>query len=400
MIFPETFKEVQNLLNKIPEDLHLEYKSGNAIDYSKVAEISKDVSAFANSDGGVLIYGVQEDKSTHLPVSIDGVDFKKYSHEWLENIIKSNISPIIPDIIIKPIKIKGNTALVIYSILIPKSYRTPHQAKDKKYYKRYNFKSEAMDDYEINDIRNRQTVVPPLVNVRAELSGSDIFLLVSNDGEQVAQNVSFDFPQNLEEWAKENDAVVFLDGIKFLAPKQSFRFYYEFVNMILGEDSNRPSQFKMTATYFHPLISQKITETFHIDLNGYFGTISYKDESHFRAEKIERALNDLTSEVKKINENLSNFSQIAKPTGLNLSYTSLRNLKNLEIGKPFEKLPIPYRNFQLFQEVLQIDYSLALNLRNFFRLKKPYSEIKNVEGITEEVIERLEKYFILDDQMQ
>ena len=32
---------------------------------------------------------------------------------------------------------------------------TPHQAQDKRYYKRYNFQSAPMDDYEIKDILNR-----------------------------------------------------------------------------------------------------------------------------------------------------------------------------------------------------------------------------------------------------
>lgn len=180
MIFPKTLKEINNLLNKIPEDLHLEYKSGKAIDYSKTAEISKDVSAFANSDGGVLIYGVQEDKSTHLPVSIDGVDSKAFSHEWLENIIKSNITPIIPEFIIKSIKIKGSINLVIYSISISKSYRAPHQAKDKKYYKRYNFKSEAMENYEIDDVRNRHHVLPSIINISAQRESMTVWLDVEN----------------------------------------------------------------------------------------------------------------------------------------------------------------------------------------------------------------------------
>jgi len=33
-------------------------------------EISKDVSAFANSDGGTIIYGIEEEG--HLPKRIDG----------------------------------------------------------------------------------------------------------------------------------------------------------------------------------------------------------------------------------------------------------------------------------------------------------------------------------------
>ena len=59
-----------------PEDLHLDYKDkrsllptsrgggGSGIDKHKRAEdLSKDVSSFLNSDGGVLVYGVPESAS-------------------------------------------------------------------------------------------------------------------------------------------------------------------------------------------------------------------------------------------------------------------------------------------------------------------------------------------------
>ena len=61
----------RKLANEEPEDLHLDYKDkeslmppgrgGGGIDKQKRAEdISKDVSSFLNSDGGVLVYGVPE----------------------------------------------------------------------------------------------------------------------------------------------------------------------------------------------------------------------------------------------------------------------------------------------------------------------------------------------------
>ena len=56
------------------ESIHIDYKAGKALS-GKAKEISKDISAFANSDGGYVIYGVSEKE--HLPTSIDeGVDHK------------------------------------------------------------------------------------------------------------------------------------------------------------------------------------------------------------------------------------------------------------------------------------------------------------------------------------
>ncbi|WP_017494726.1 helix-turn-helix domain-containing protein [Flavobacterium sp. WG21] len=150
----------QYISDGIEENIHLDYKGSDSISKTndKKNEISKDVSAFANSDGGVIIYGVKEydevDKS-HLPEKIQPIDGNEYSKEWLEQIINSTISPKIHNIIITPVQtgnIKDN--LVIYVVEIPKS-TTAHQMKDKRYYRRYNFQSIPMDDWEIKDIINR-----------------------------------------------------------------------------------------------------------------------------------------------------------------------------------------------------------------------------------------------------
>lgn len=146
--------------NGVEENLHLDYKSAESLGKSegKKKEISKDVSAFANSAGGLIIYGVSEyndRERSHLPEKSNPVNRKEFSKEWLEQVINSNISPRIKDIKITPIQneeMKDNE--VIYVVEIPQSY-TAHQAKDKRYYKRYNFESIAMEDYEIKDIINR-----------------------------------------------------------------------------------------------------------------------------------------------------------------------------------------------------------------------------------------------------
>lgn len=72
----------------------------------------------------------------------------------------------------------------------------------------------------------------------------------------------------------------------------------------------------------------------------------------------------------------------------------------MENNKPFEKIPIPYTKYKVFQEVLGVDYNLALDLRTFFWSKKPFDEIKKVEGITANIVKQIEKYFILDDQFE
>ena len=397
IIFPTTLKELQALIDdEIQESLYLEYKGAGAVGKTshQKAEFGKHISSFANSDGGVLIYGIQE--KGHLPVAITGIDHSNFSREFFEQTIRTNISSPSPNFTVVQIPINKKES--VYVVKVEKSFGTPHQCKDdKKFYRRYNFQSIPMEIYEIDDVRNRHQAISPLINITTELTESDVFLIVSNDGDQTAQNITFNIPESLNEWAKENEASIFFDGVKYLPPKQTYRYYLDFVVSLLNQCSNIPLEFNISASYYHPAISQNHTEQFNFDLKGYLGTISYKNESFIRAEQIESALKSLTDEVKKLNENLSNIASIANPTGLNISHTALRNLQNVE--KNIEKIPIPYGKYKVFQEVLGIDYKLALNLRTFFRSQKTFNEIIKLEGITDKVIEDIKKYFILDDQM-
>lgn len=147
---------LENLIkNNIEENLNIEYKSSpslNRTDQKKINEISKDVSAFANANGGILIYGIIE--TEHLPAKIDAINRNQVDREWLEQKIQDSIRPKIDNIIIHPITINDDSNQVVYLIEIPQS-TTAHQASDKKYYKRHNFNVIPMHDYEIRDVFNR-----------------------------------------------------------------------------------------------------------------------------------------------------------------------------------------------------------------------------------------------------
>jgi hypothetical protein len=145
------------IINKIEENLNLDYKAASSLEKveKKTNEVSKDISAFANSDGGIIIYGIKEDKENkHVPGEIDPINREIITKEWLEQIIQGKIRPRIEGIVITPIEVNNSVKEVIYVVDIPKS-NTAHQADDKKYYKRFNFNSEPMYDYEIRDILNR-----------------------------------------------------------------------------------------------------------------------------------------------------------------------------------------------------------------------------------------------------
>ena len=153
-----TEADLQALVDgNVQEDLHLDYKRSAALAKAEPCrlELSKDVSAFANSDGGLIIYGIAEGKDNH-PMGIDeGVNAVELNREWLEQTIVSNIQPKIDRLAIYPIPLPSKDKnRVAYVVSIPQATsRAPHQARDKRYYKRYN--SVPMEDYEIRDIYRR-----------------------------------------------------------------------------------------------------------------------------------------------------------------------------------------------------------------------------------------------------
>ncbi len=170
----------QMIADKVEENLTLDYKRADSLIKSdaKKAELVKDVSAFANSSGGVLIFGVAEsdDKTKrHLPERLDPINRVEISKEWIEQVIQT-IQPRIEGIVIHPVTINESQNQVCYVVEVPQSH-TAHQARDYIYYKRHNFNNLPMEDYEIRDVMNRKMY--PRVSVNAK---SVVYPHLNEDG--------------------------------------------------------------------------------------------------------------------------------------------------------------------------------------------------------------------------
>lgn len=160
MIVPKNLEDIRRMIaDGVEENISLDYKAAEALQNTdgKKKEIAKDVSAMANAAGGIIIYGVKEfdeKEKSHLPERITPITRTAFTKEQLEQIINSNISPKIEGIVIHPITLE-NPDEVVYVVEIPQSNTAHQNTRDKLYYKRHNFLSEAMMDYEIRDVMNR-----------------------------------------------------------------------------------------------------------------------------------------------------------------------------------------------------------------------------------------------------
>ena len=139
----------------VKESIHLEYKSSPAIDKKddlKKIEMARDVSAFANADGGQIVYGMTE--KDHEPTGLDeGVDSKVYPEIWFEQVLQQHITPAIQGLRVLHVPLtKPNVAVVID---IPATTGDPHQTSDGRYYRRHNFNRLVMEHYEVRDAMRR-----------------------------------------------------------------------------------------------------------------------------------------------------------------------------------------------------------------------------------------------------
>jgi hypothetical protein len=151
----------QMIRDGVEESLSLEFKAAGALARSDHAkrEITKDVSAMANADGGTIIYGISEfhdQGRRHLPERVDPIDQAAFSKEWLESIFE-NIRPRIEGLQVIPLRFGFPTPGSVYVVVVPQSH-TAHQAVDRRYYKRHNFESVPMHDYEVRDVMSRGTL--------------------------------------------------------------------------------------------------------------------------------------------------------------------------------------------------------------------------------------------------
>ena len=113
----------------IPENQVLEYKGGG--DLPSSAALAKTVSAMANTFGGTLMLGVDEDHKSGRPEKISGIRANRELEKQISGILLDNITPpLVPLPEMQVVQLPDNPERVVVVMRVVQSIATPHACRN------------------------------------------------------------------------------------------------------------------------------------------------------------------------------------------------------------------------------------------------------------------------------
>ena len=153
---------LQLISEKTKEGLYLEFKTkkdrsnGKLGDWDK-SQFSRALSGFANSDGGVMIWGIATNKRE------EACDLKPISgiHEFLAGLKKSilhSTQPVVDGVLLEAVSSAENSEEGYLKCFIPSSYKTPHRAMlaEREYFKRTTEGFYRLEHFDLDDMFGRR----------------------------------------------------------------------------------------------------------------------------------------------------------------------------------------------------------------------------------------------------
>jgi len=123
-----TEADLQDLIDHaVLEGKTIEYKQELPETRGDRKTLAKEASSFANTQGGDLIYGIEEDDDSGEPVDFHDLEMSDVDEEVgrLDSIIRDGVNPRIPGYDVKAVEVNSDEHVIV--IRLRESFRSPHR---------------------------------------------------------------------------------------------------------------------------------------------------------------------------------------------------------------------------------------------------------------------------------
>ncbi|MFJ3825577.1 AlbA family DNA-binding domain-containing protein [Streptomyces nodosus] len=113
--------------NNIPEGVDLDWKNDfyKGTDAGK-KELAKDVSAMANTAGGMVVIGVDDGHQDHAHALAPFDPVQGHGEEWIRSVLANWIQPVVPNVGVRPVKSESKAGKIYWVLTVPPSTQAPH----------------------------------------------------------------------------------------------------------------------------------------------------------------------------------------------------------------------------------------------------------------------------------
>lgn len=175
-------QDLKNLIvTGVPEGMAIEYKRdiyGRAD--ADVREFLKDVTAFANSVGGDIVIGMEEEGG--IPISLKSISSTDRDTEIqrLDSLLRDGIEPRIPGVRIRAIDISSGGFVLV--IRVPKSWRPPHRVSARNTNRFFVRNSSGVHEASVDELRVLFNFSAAAIERARAIRGERVAKILANSG--------------------------------------------------------------------------------------------------------------------------------------------------------------------------------------------------------------------------
>jgi len=382
-LVPRTVDALDRLVaERAEEGTFLEFKSARALsEQGKFkAELPRDVSAFANAGGGVLVIGIEED-ANNCASKVEGYRDAKVQAGWFEDVLLGNVRPRLPDLEVILVDHPTGKVFVIHA---PLSYHTPHQASDRKFYARRQRRRDDLDLFEIELLRLRRQQDDQGVFGALVIADQAVWAVVENRRVSPIFDVRLVIPEKVLRGFEQQPRVC-VDGLGVVGARSDLKYFMGSVFTLFG-NADVASRFEYVLNYRLDETDKSRELRGQLSLSDIAGAAIVDTDIAKLAQELPKAINKVVDAIKHQGQTVAkHLAAMHEPTGLALSASTLGRLQHLMKGTSTDKLKWrgEWLSVEGFEELFGIERAMAQKLSEIFRYRRVVDEKSLMKPLSE-----------------